>query len=193
MCQISFAHFCAHETFKPKQRGDRVAYSRRNTGSAFENVRDSLSSNRRPRRYRRIRPGLLHVSLYREGLLDIWMQLVSAVCAGHYDPQDFPPTNQWFSTRTPSAHRVSSVSFSDLLRCAFKSPLSTLRRCRTATVKPSCRNWADSQKLPPSVFSCGNQTRSDCNTFKSGPTCTGATGCAWCLVSPMAVNAELHC
>lgn len=55
--------------------------------------------------------------------------------------------------------------------------------CRTATVKPSCRQWSDASKLPPSVFACGNATRPDCGDYKDNTSCKAQTGCAWCVVS----------
>jgi len=53
--------------------------------------------------------------------------------------------------------------------------------CKTATVKPSCRSWAGASILPPSVFSCGNETRTDCAGFKSQTDCYAHTGCSWCI------------
>jgi len=52
--------------------------------------------------------------------------------------------------------------------------------CYTVTVPSSCHNWDTAQRLPPTVFNCGNYSRTDCREATTNATCMTKVGCAWC-------------
>jgi ribonuclease T2 len=86
-------------------------------------------------------------------------------------------------------------------QCTYKDPVSCLAAgartdyacswCKSATIPSDCVTNEVAHKLPPSVFECGNATRSDCDTAKSNATCQTLAGCSWCTsrtVGPLCAN-----
>ena len=63
--------------------------------------------------------------------------------------------------------------------------------CKCAAVPSSCNTNAIANKLPPSVFDCGNSTQTTCEAAKSNSTCQQIVGCSWCTsktVGPLCAN-----
>jgi hypothetical protein len=63
--------------------------------------------------------------------------------------------------------------------------------CKCAAVPSSCNTNAIANRLPPSVFDCGNSTQTTCEAAKSNATCQQIVGCSWCTsktVGPLCAN-----
>ena len=52
--------------------------------------------------------------------------------------------------------------------------------CISAAVPSACRDWDVAKHLPPGAFTCGNASRTDCESNKDNATCATQVGCAWC-------------
>jgi hypothetical protein len=80
----------------------------------------------------------------------------------------------------PSSPRTQASCFSN--QCTW---------CVCAAVPSSCLTYEAAQKLPHSIFNCGNSTRTDCGVATTNATCMLDVGCAWCdskAVKPRCVN-----